>query len=270
MNRHKTILSTRPSRAARALRKRCVQLGLGIILSLVLASCASTRGPSASAPISPLSAQRVNPELQRPVPPAGPNLAQQLPTGSLVTAANVNGSLFQDIKAFKVGDILTITVSETATGSSQANTQTNRTKNFQGSFSFAGAGLGSSNGPGSVSNPAGPASFGPYQGSFTNGFNGTGTTTRADSMSAYMTATVIDVLSNGNLVIRGSRWTKVNDEMQQIVLEGVVRPMDITRNNTILSQNIAEAKIFLIGKGPVSQHQKPGWLGQLMDLVSPF
>ena len=53
-------------------------------------------------------------------------------------------------------------------------------------------------------------------------------------------------------------------------LKGVVRPVDISRNNTVLSQNVAEAKIFLLGKGPVAQYQKPGWLHQLLDFVSPF
>jgi flagellar L-ring protein precursor FlgH len=112
--------------------------------------------------------------------------------------------------------------------------------------------------------------LGPYNGSFSSAFNGNGTTSQADTMTAYITATVIDVLPNGNLVIRGSRWTKVNDEMQQIVLEGVVRPIDITNTNTVLSQNVAEAKIFLLGKGPVTQYQKPGWLGQVWDFISPF
>ena len=99
---------------------------------------------------------------------------------------------------------------------------------------------------------------------------GDGATSQTDSMTAYMTATVVDILPSGNFLIRGSRWTKVNDELQQIVLEGVIRPADINSNNTVLSQNVAEAKIFLLGKGPVTQYQKPGWLGQLWDFVSPF
>ncbi|MFZ0946280.1 MAG: flagellar basal body L-ring protein FlgH, partial [Syntrophobacteraceae bacterium] len=64
--------------------------------------------------------------------------------------------------------------------------------------------------------------------------------------------------------------TKVNDDLQQIVLEGVVRPADINTNNTVLSQNVAEAKIYMLGKGPVTQYSKPGWLGQVFDFISPF
>lgn len=191
-----------------------------------------------------------------PVPPP------PLPTGSLWSAES--GSLYKDIKASEIGDIVTITVVEESKGSKTAATSASRNQDIQGLLKFDGVTAGSS------TTPVGNFSVGPYQGQFSKKFNGSGSTSRADSMSAYMTATVIDKLPNGNLVIRGSRWTKVNNDLQQIVLEGVVRPTDITHNNTILSQNIAEAKIFLVGKGPLAKHQKPGWLGQLLDFISPF
>lgn len=254
-------ISVRSSRGARACLNGCMQLGLTVLL---LACPASYAGAQSASPPSAPPMARVNPMLQTPVPPPGPNMAQELPTGSLTNPGN--RSLFQDIKAVKVGDMVTITVSEAATGSSQAETKTSRSKDLSGNFKYGGAGLGATG----VANPKFPMSFGPYDGKFSSGFDGSGSTSRTDSMTAYMTATVVDVMPNGNLVIRGSRWTKVNDELQQIILEGVVRPMDITRNNTILSQSIAEAKIFLVGKGPVSKHQKPGWVLQLLDLISPF
>jgi flagellar L-ring protein FlgH len=109
-----------------------------------------------------------------------------------------------------------------------------------------------------------------YKGKFDSNFNGSGVTSKSDSMSAYMTATVVEVLPNDNLVIRGSRWTKVNDELQQIVLEGVIRPMDVSRNNEVLSQKISDAKIFFVGKGPVSDKTQPGWFGKLFDVINPF
>jgi flagellar L-ring protein precursor FlgH len=189
---------------------------------------------------------------------------REAPTGSLW---NENcESLYEDHRARKIGDILTITVVEESKGSKEASTKANKDKSLEGSFKFGGVSAGNSG----TSSPVGAFSFGPYQGQFKNDFTGKGATARTDSMSAYMTATVVDVLPNGNLLIRGSRWTKVNDEMQQTILEGIVRPIDISRNNTILSQNIAEAKIFLVGKGPVSKHQKPGWLSQFIDAVNPF
>lgn len=172
-------------------------------------------------------------------------------------------SLFQDIKAHRVGDIVTIMVSEQSKASKEAATSTSRVREYNGEGSFMGLSTPSQ----TILQPVNKTGYGL---SFDNTFTGKGSTKKADSMTAYMTATVTDILPNGNLVIRGSRWTKVNDELQQIVLEGVVRPMDITRDNTVLSQNIAEAKIFFVGKGPISRQQKPGILGQILDMIVPF
>jgi flagellar L-ring protein precursor FlgH len=197
------------------------------------------------------------------MPDPGPQPASLAPAGSIWAPGS--GSLFADVRAAKIGDVITITVSEISSASKASATAAQRAQNFTGNFTFGGVGVGSG-----VATPKGAVAFGPYNGAFSNTFNGNGTTSQTDSMMASMTATVIDVLPNGNLLIRGSRWTKVNDELQQIVLEGVVRPVDISRNNTVLSQNVAEAKIYLLGKGPVAKYQKPGWLGQLFDFLSPF
>jgi flagellar L-ring protein precursor FlgH len=226
---------------------------------LVLSGCAGVKSNKDQAASMGPPKQLSGPKL--PMPEAGPQPATIASSGSLWNTAS--GSLYADIRAAKIGDILTITISETSSASKASATTAEKTKNSSGSFTFAGAGLG-------TTGTKGAFSFGPYTGAFSNSFKGDGTTTQTDSMTAYMTATVIDVLPNGNLLIRGSRWKKVNDELQQIVLEGVVRPIDISRNNTVLSQNVAEAKIFLLGKGPVAQSQKPGWLNQLLDFISPF
>ena len=231
------------------------------LLVLILSGCAAMQ-PN-KAPASPLTAPKPVFSPPVPLPEAGPQPASLAPTGSLWAPSS--GSLFADLKASKVGDIVTITVSETSAASKASATTNSKAQNFTGSFTFGGVGVGSN-----VNNPKGGLSIGPYNGSFSKTFAGNGATSQTDSMTTYMTATVVDILPSGNFVIRGSRWTKVNDELQQIVLEGVIRPADINSNNTVLSQNVAEAKIFLLGKGPVTQYQKPGWLGQLWDFVSPF
>ncbi|MCE5334543.1 MAG: flagellar basal body L-ring protein FlgH [Desulfobacteraceae bacterium] len=233
------------------------------VLAMIASGCASSGASKKDAAlISPPKLTSRPPGT--PLPEAGPQPSSLAPTGSLWAASS--GSLYSDLRASKVGDVVTITISEEAKASKAASTSTSREKTMSGNFTFAGAGLNASG----VANPKGAAAFGPYSGTFANGFTGAGATSKQDSLTAYMSATVTDVLPNGNLVIRGSRWTKVNDEMQQMILEGVVRPADISRTNTVLSQNVAEAKIFMVGKGPVTQHQKPGWLGQLFDVISPF
>ncbi len=236
----------------------------GILAMLTLLSgfsgCATPPAPAPSVMTPPPPPPMTQAQMAAP----RPGDIREAATGSIWTERS--GSLFEDHRARKVGDILTITVVEESKGTKEASTKANKDKSLEGSFKFGGASAGASG----TSSPVGAFSFGPYQGQFKNDFAGKGSTSRADSMSAYMTATVVDVLPNGNLLIRGSRWTKVNDEMQQTILEGIVRPIDISRNNTIQSQHIAEAKIFLVGKGPVSKHQKPGWLSQFIDAVNPF
>jgi flagellar L-ring protein precursor FlgH len=233
------------------------------LLVMVLSGCAEVKSNKDQGASMPPFKQVSGPNLL-PMPEAGPQPATLASTGSIWGASS--GSLCADLRASKIGDVLTITVSETSAASKASATSAQKAKTSTGSITFGGIGIGAAG----VSSPKGSMSLGPYTTSFNNTFAGTGSTSQTDSMTTYMTATVIDVLPNGNLLIRGSRWTKVNDELQQIVLEGVVRPADISRLNTVLSQNVAEAKIFLLGKGPVAQSQKPGWLNQVIDFISPF
>ncbi len=235
-----------------------------LALMALAGACATTKGQGGPPP-SPISMteQSLPPQSFTPVSHAP---APQMPppeafTGSLWSGQG--GSLYRDIKARNVGDILTILVSEESRASKSAQTGTSRNRTLSGGASFGGITWG-----GQDLVPSGGLNA--YEAEFGSAFRGQGSTAKKESLMAYMTATVVDILPNGNLFIRGSRWTRVNNEMQQIVLEGVVRPNDVTRNNSVLSQNIADAKIFFEGKGPITQHQRPGWLLQLMDLVSPF
>ena len=101
-------------------------------------------------------------------------------------------------------------------------------------------------------------------------FKCAGTTSRKESMTAQMSARVVSVLPNGDLVIRGSREIKVNYEKQYMLLQGIVRPSDISADNTVLSSYIADARIEYIGKGVVSDKQRPGWLSRILDKIWPF
>ena len=81
---------------------------------------------------------------------------------------------------------------------------------------------------------------------------------------------VVDVLPNGNLVIEGKRDTSFGGEHQTIVLRGVVRSYDVTSSNTVLSYNVADATIQIIGRGTVTDTTNKGWFGRIWDKVSPF
>ena len=108
------------------------------------------------------------------------------------------------------------------------------------------------------------------KGSFSNSFSGTGATSRGDRMTASITARVIDVKPNGNLLIEGSREIRVNAETQIIILSGLIRPTDISPDNTILSSYIGDARIEYVGTGALSDKQRPGWLSRAADFVWPF
>jgi flagellar L-ring protein precursor FlgH len=101
-------------------------------------------------------------------------------------------------------------------------------------------------------------------------YDGSGSTTRTDNLNATISARVIDVLGNGNFIIEGRRNITVNHEDQIIVLEGTVRPQDISTDNTVNSAQIADARITYSGKGIVSDRQSPGWLMNIVDRFWPF
>jgi flagellar L-ring protein precursor FlgH len=171
---------------------------------------------------------------------------------------------YSDVRARNVGDVLTISVVESASASKNANTKTSRDSGLKASWSGAFGALTS--GWSLNGQKVGTS----HQIDLGDAFDGKGETTRTSSMTAYITARVTHVLSNGNLVIRGTRQVQVNQENQYISVQGVVRPEDIASSNIILSTYIAEAVIELSGYGPVSDKQNVGWLMRIVDWVWPF
>jgi flagellar L-ring protein precursor FlgH len=166
--------------------------------------------------------------------------------------------MFADVKARNVGDIVTINVVESATASNNAATKTARASGLEASWT------------GVLQKLSGDWVGGEVKAGFENNFDGKGDTTRSSQLSAYITAQVIQVLSNGYLVIQGNRQVRVNNENQIINVQGVIRTEDINASNIILSTYISDAKIELIGQGAVSDKQRPGWLARILDWVWPF
>jgi flagellar L-ring protein FlgH len=103
-----------------------------------------------------------------------------------------------------------------------------------------------------------------------NSHTGSGSTTRSGELTAIMTAVVREVLPNGNLVVQGTREVLVNHEQQFITLTGIVRPEDITRDNVVLSTQLADANISIGGLGVVADKQRSGWGTWIFDFVWPF
>jgi flagellar L-ring protein precursor FlgH len=101
-------------------------------------------------------------------------------------------------------------------------------------------------------------------------FNGGGTLSRAETITAQMAVRVVDVLPNGNMVVEGNLHTAFSGEKQDAVVRGTVRPDDITANNTLLSFNIADANIQFVSKGVITDATKKGWFNTIWDKLSPF
>jgi flagellar L-ring protein FlgH len=175
-------------------------------------------------------------------------------------------SLYADHKARTIGDVVTITISETASASKSATTSTDRSSSMTAGIPHL---FGLENSAWLANNPNIDISN-LVETNFANKFAGAGTTVRKENLVASLTAQVIDVYPNGNLKIRGGKEVRVNNETQVIYMTGIVRPVDILANNTIDSKHVLNAKISYTGKGAISDKQKPGWLMRTLDNVWPF
>lgn len=107
-------------------------------------------------------------------------------------------------------------------------------------------------------------------GKSTSAFKGAGSTSRTSSLRTNVSARVIDVLPNGYLVVEGAREVRLNNENQTITITGVVRPVDISKSNEVLSSAISQMSVKVQGKGLVSQPLNPGWLFRILNGVWPF
>ncbi|QJU57441.1 flagellar basal body L-ring protein FlgH [Sphingomonas sp. AP4-R1] len=99
---------------------------------------------------------------------------------------------------------------------------------------------------------------------------GAGNTSRSEQINTTVAAIVVDVLPNGNLVIRGRQEVRVNYELREMLISGIVRPQDIARDNSIRNSQIADARISYGGRGQITDMQQPRWGQQVYEAVMPF
>ncbi len=172
---------------------------------------------------------------------------------------------FKDQRAHKVGDILTVIV--TIDDSAQISNATTRARN-SGNDASVGTTLGSLFGtkvPGIDVDPSGGIST---SGKLTDG--GSGTVDRKESLQTNVAVVVTQTLPNGNLVIEGHQEVRVNFEIRDLIVQGIVRPEDIQSDNTIASEKIAEARISYGGRGQITDVQQPRYGQQIADAILPF
>lgn len=168
------------------------------------------------------------------------------------TPASNNNSLYNDRKASQVGDVVTIVVNESVTGTNQSQTQTQKTSSTSGQ-----AGLAFWFGP---QMPISSWGVGAQE-----GLDGSGLQTQSGQLQTQIAARVGEILPDGNLRIHAHKLVLINDERQLIELTGVIRPQDIGGDNTVPSSAIADAQITYEGKGPISEKARPGILTRVFD-----
>ena len=177
-----------------------------------------------------------------------------------------NGSraFFKDQRARQVGDLLTVTVNFTDKANIANDTQRSRTnKEDSGITDFIGAktlGAGAQKIlPGRILTADSTASS-----------EGKGSVQRQENLQTSVAAVVTQILPNGNLVVEGKQEIRVNFEIRELIVAGIVRPEDIQSDNTIDSAKIAQARIAYGGRGQISDVQQPRYGQQVMDVLLPF
>jgi flagellar L-ring protein precursor FlgH len=184
---------------------------------------------------------------------------QALQPGSLWTPTSLFSDLTSDLRARRVGDIVTILVQEKASAVSSGTVKTQRNSSLQSSISAAG-GITRATGPWANLAKASTA----------NSLDGQGATTRDTTLTATISAVVTQVLPNGSLVIQGTKNVKINNENQILGLRGLVRPVDLDTTNTVSSDRVAQMDLQVNGKGVVAdQIKRPFILYRLLMDILP-
>ncbi|MFY0682383.1 MAG: flagellar basal body L-ring protein FlgH [Thalassovita sp.] len=215
---------------------------LSVPAAMTVAGCTSEIEAQASQDWAPV--------YQEPVPqPAG-----LMPSGGIFAGGQM-GLFASDRRAAQVGDILTIELQERFQASKAQNASSSKADYF------------------SIDLPdilPGGIVDADLSGGTNKTFNGNGRASQSNSLSGRMSVTVVRVLPGGNLEVIGQKKLTLNNGDEYIRLRGVVRPADITADNTVDSDRLADAEIKYIGAGDTADTAKKGWLRRGVDAISPI
>jgi flagellar L-ring protein precursor FlgH len=213
---------------------------ISVVLWLLLAGCATQQVAT-------------QPEYMPPPVPVKPEVRTQY-TGSIYNDSN-NRFLFEDVKARRAGDLITVILEEKTDASKSASTSTNKDSNV---------------------NVLSPTLMGlpvTYNGNLVlqneinsgSSFTGKGDSAQSNSLTGNITVTVVDVQPNGNLVVSGEKQLTLNQGSEVVKISGIVRAIDVTPANTVKSNQIANAKITYAGNGAISDSNRAGWLTRFFN-----
>jgi flagellar L-ring protein precursor FlgH len=244
-------------------------LALAALMALALGGCSRLdhlgRPPSLNPIGEPDARGRLNPaELAQRLPIPAPPPALPSQPGSLWQTGSQN--FFNDNRASRVGDILTVLIS--IDEGAQFKNQTDRDRNADenmGMPHFFGL---ESKLKDILPNAVDPERLVELNSS--SGSKGGGSSRRSEQVQMKLAAFIAAILPNGNFVINGSQEVRVNYDLRELQIAGVVRPQDITAENTVTYDKIAEARIAYGGRGQLFDVQQPRYGQQVLDMVLPF
>jgi flagellar L-ring protein precursor FlgH len=202
------------------------------------------------------------------LPPPPPKYVQSEEKPPQIAANSLwqnGGGLFEDPRARRLNDLVTIYVLENIAASNKAATDAGRDSSLDAAVTdFFGLPL-------SWSVNGGRYNLTPtVSGSMKDDFKGSGATTREGKLIGTITAKVVEVMPNGNFVLESRKDITINNEKQILVLRGMIRPEDIEQDNSITSSKLADAEVYYVGDGVIQNKQRPGWLVRILDKVWPF
>ena len=200
--------------------------------------------------------EEVNNKQFKPLTPSFEEFSRENPTNGAIFSTSSSGLFSSDRRAKKVGDILSVTLSETFSSNKAVTNSSGKTDTIGAEVGPTGllrnfAGLGGS-------------------ASKTNSFSGSMATNQSNSLSGTLSATVVRVFPNGNLEIKGQKKLRITEGTEYIRLSGIIRPQDISTTNSVSSAKIAEAQIEYVGAGILDSATKPGWGSKIFRAISPF
>jgi flagellar L-ring protein precursor FlgH len=217
---------------------------LAVLACLALSAC----GFLPAKPLKP------DPVVARVLPPPTPR------TDGAIYQSGQQIELFADLKARRVGDVLTIRLTESTNASKSAATKTAKTTGVSmtgptvlgKTFTAGGVPLST------TLNSAGS-------------FDGEGSSTQGNSLAGSLTVTVMEVQPNGNLVVQGDKTLKLNQGDEFVHVSGVVRRADIATDNTVTSDKVADAHISYSGRGVIDSANTMGWLAKFFNsMFAPY
>jgi flagellar L-ring protein precursor FlgH len=184
-----------------------------------------------------------------------------MPTGGSLYQASTGSNLFSDVKARRIGDVITVILKEKTQANKSASTNTAKESSLElPSPTIFGREI----------------NLGPYplfntEIDSSNSFDGEGDSSQSNSLSGDIAVTVMASYPNGTLAVRGEKVLTLNQGSEFIRISGLIRAVDVTPQNTVFSTQIADAQITYSGTGAVAESNQQGWLGRFFNsMFWPF